>query len=106
MGNCAENTAKKFGITRKDQDDYAINSYKRSAAANESKVFHNELITINVLQKQGNPTIAINEDEEYKRVNFDMFQQLPTAFQVNILRCYVYRMNGLCEFSFKFTSIE
>ncbi|XP_033211148.1 acetyl-CoA acetyltransferase, mitochondrial [Belonocnema kinseyi] len=81
MGNCAENTAKKFGITRKEQDDYAISSYKRSAAAYENKVFNNELITINVLQKQGKFAIAINEDEEHKKVNFDKFHHLPTVFQ-------------------------
>ena len=33
MGNCGENTAKKMGISREQQDEYGINSYKRSAAA-------------------------------------------------------------------------
>ncbi|KAJ6647352.1 Acetyl-CoA acetyltransferase B, mitochondrial [Pseudolycoriella hygida] len=80
MGNCAENTAKKMGITRKDQDDYAISSYKRSAAAWANKVFDAEITPVRIQQKR-KPEIVINEDEEYKRVNFDKFGQLSTVFQ-------------------------
>jgi acetyl-CoA C-acetyltransferase len=36
MGNCGENTAKNLNISRAEQDDYAINSYKKSAAAYQS----------------------------------------------------------------------
>ena len=36
MGNCGENTARKLNISRAEQDEYAINSYKRSAAAYQS----------------------------------------------------------------------
>lgn len=80
MGNCAENTAKKMGITRKDQDDYAISSYKRSAAAWANKVFDAEITPVRIQQKR-KPEIVVNEDEEYKRVNFDKFGQLSTVFQ-------------------------
>ncbi|XP_054005933.1 acetyl-CoA acetyltransferase, mitochondrial isoform X2 [Hylaeus anthracinus] len=81
MGNCAENTAKKLNITRNEQDEYAINSYKRSAAAYENKVFQGELISVNVPQKKGKPDITFNEDEEYKRVDFSKFNKLNTVFQ-------------------------
>jgi acetyl-CoA C-acetyltransferase len=81
MGNCAENTAKKLNITRKDQDDYAISSYKRSAAAWANKVFDAEITAVNVPQKKGKPDLVIKEDEEYKRVNFDKFGNLSTVFQ-------------------------
>ncbi|XP_015188541.1 PREDICTED: acetyl-CoA acetyltransferase, mitochondrial isoform X2 [Polistes dominula] len=80
MGNCAESTAKKFKITRQEQDEYAINSYKRSAAAYEKKVFKDELIPVNVPQKKGKPDVIFAEDEEYKRVNFDKFDKLNTVF--------------------------
>lgn len=82
MGNCAENTAKKLGITRQDQDDFAIASYKRSAAAWESKVFKDEIVPVNVPQKKGKPDVVFSEDEEYKRVNFEKFSTLKTVFQV------------------------
>lgn len=81
MGNCAENTAKKHGITRQQQDEYAISSYKRSAAAYEKKAFQDELVPVNVPQKKGKPDVVFAEDEEYKRVNFDKFNKLATVFQ-------------------------
>lgn len=82
MGNCAENTAKRHKITRQQQDEFAISSYKRSAAAYASNAFKDELVPVNVPQKKGKPDIVVTEDEEYKRVNFDKFDQLNTVFQV------------------------
>ncbi|CAG9562596.1 unnamed protein product [Danaus chrysippus] len=81
MGNCAENTAKKLGISRQEQDDYAISSYKKSAAAYESKAFVDELIPVSVPQKRGAPPVLFSEDEEYKKVNFEKFNKLSTVFQ-------------------------
>lgn len=80
MGNCAENTAKNFGITRKDQDEYAINSYKRSADAWSKNVFDAEITPVTIKQKRG-PDVIVKEDEEYKRINFDKFGSLATVFQ-------------------------
>ncbi|XP_058461342.1 acetyl-CoA acetyltransferase, mitochondrial isoform X2 [Malaya genurostris] len=81
MGNCAENTAKKMGISRQDQDEFALNSYKRSAAAWASNVFDAEITPVTIPGKRGKPDIVVKEDEEYKRVNFDKFGQLATVFQ-------------------------
>ncbi|XP_055905441.1 acetyl-CoA acetyltransferase, mitochondrial isoform X2 [Eupeodes corollae] len=80
MGNCAENTAKKMGISRKEQDDFAISSYKRSAQAWADKVFDAEIAPVKIQQKKKGE-IIISEDEEFKRVNFDKFGQLTTVFQ-------------------------
>ncbi|KAI8124057.1 hypothetical protein FF38_00176 [Lucilia cuprina] len=80
MGNCAENTAKKMGITRQDQDDFAINSYKRSADAWANKVFEAEIAPVTIQQKR-KADVIVAEDEEYKRVNFDKFGKLSTVFQ-------------------------
>lgn len=84
MGNCAENTAKKLNISRKDQDDYAISSYKRSAEAYKNNAFKDELVPVSVPQKKGKPDVVVAEDEEYKRVNFEKFDKLATVFQVGI----------------------
>lgn len=81
MGNCAENTAKKLGITRQQQDEYAISSYKRSEEAYKNNVFASELIPVNVPQKKGQPDLVFAADEEYKRVNFEKFSKLATVFQ-------------------------
>lgn len=53
MGNCGENTAKNLGISRKDQDEYAIQSYQRSADAYKSGAIKEELVPVNVPQKKG-----------------------------------------------------
>ncbi|KAJ8678547.1 hypothetical protein QAD02_014334 [Eretmocerus hayati] len=81
MGNCAENTAKKLDISREQQDEYAINSYKRSAAAYDQNLFKDELVPVSVPQKKGKPDIVFSADEEYKRVNFEKFSKLATVFQ-------------------------
>lgn len=81
MGNCAENTAKKLSISREQQDEYAINSYKRSADAYTSGAISDELVPVSVPQKRGKPNLVVTEDEEYKRVNFDKFPKLATVFQ-------------------------
>ena len=81
MGNCAENTAKKYNISRDQQDEYAINSYKRSTASYENKIFQDELVPVNVPQKKGKPDLILNEDEEYKKVDFAKFSKLNTVFQ-------------------------
>lgn len=81
MGNCGENTAKKMGISREEQDLFAINSYKRSAAATQNGVFKDEMIPVTIPGKRGKPDIVVNEDEEYKKVNFDKLRSLATVFQ-------------------------
>lgn len=53
MGNCAENTAKKLNISRQQQDEFAINSYKRSALAYSNGDIAQELTPVSVPQKKG-----------------------------------------------------
>lgn len=80
MGNCAENTAKNMGISRQEQDDFAVSSYKRSAKAWQDKVFDAEIAPVTIQQKR-KADVVVAEDEEYKRVNFDKFGKLSTVFQ-------------------------
>lgn len=80
MGNCAENTAKEMGISREEQDEYAIESYRRAAAATEAGYFKDEIVPINIPQRKGDP-IKMTEDEEFKNVNFDKIPSLKPVFQ-------------------------
>lgn len=80
MGNCAENTAKKYNVTREEQDTYAMNSYKRSAESWSKNLFKDEIVPVTIKPKRG-PEVVVSEDEEYKRVNFDRFGKLSTVFQ-------------------------
>lgn len=79
MGTCADATAEKYGFTREDQDRFAMQSYTRSAEATSSGAFREEIVPVFVPQRKGEP-IAITEDEEYKRVNFDKIPSLRPAF--------------------------
>lgn len=79
MGNCADNTAKEKGISREAQDEYAINSYKRSAATTEAGYFKEEIVPVEVPQRRGEP-IVITEDEEFKKVKFEKIPSLRPVF--------------------------
>ncbi|MFT4663860.1 MAG: acetyl-CoA C-acetyltransferase [Polaribacter sp.] len=79
MGVCADNTATKYEFTREQQDAFAIQSYKRAAAATDDGSFKNEIIPVSVPQRKKDP-ILVTEDEEYKKVRFDKIAQLRAAF--------------------------
>lgn len=79
MGVCGDNTAVKHEISREEQDEYAINSYKRSAAATENGIFAKEIVPVEVPQRRGDPLI-VKEDEEYKRVKFEKIPNLRPVF--------------------------
>ncbi|MDF2450729.1 MAG: acetyl-CoA C-acyltransferase [Bacteroidota bacterium] len=79
MGNCAELCAKEYGFTREEQDAFAIESYKRSAAAWEAGKFKEEIVPVEVVTKKG--TVLFAEDEEYKSVNFEKIPGLKPVFQ-------------------------
>lgn len=80
MGNAAELCARECGISRADQDAFAIESYKRSQAAwNEGK-FAGEIVPVAIPQRKGDP-ILFNKDEEPWNVKFDKIPELKPAFQ-------------------------
>lgn len=79
MGVCADNTAREMNISRQDQDAYAIESYKRSAAAWKSAKFKDEIAPVEIKDRKGNVTLFL-EDEEYKNVNFDKIPGLKPVF--------------------------
>ena len=79
MGNYADATATKHKISRADQDAFAIESYRRSAAAWESGVMQNEVVPVPVPQRRGED-IQITEDEEFTNVLLDKIPKLRPAF--------------------------
>ncbi|MGS0746965.1 acetyl-CoA C-acyltransferase [Halpernia sp. GG3] len=80
MGSCAEMCAKKYNFSREDQDNFAIESYKRAAKASEEGKFKDEIISVEIPQRKGDP-IIFSEDEEFKKVNFEKMPSLATVFQ-------------------------
>jgi len=79
MGNCAELCAKEYKFSRQEQDAYAIESYKRSAAAWAAGKFKEEVVPVEIKNRKG--TLRVEEDEEYKKVNFEKIAKLRTVFQ-------------------------
>lgn len=80
MGNAAELCAKECNISREEQDEFAIESYKRSAKAWEAGKFADEIVPVEVPQRKGDP-ILFAEDEEYKNVKFEKIPHLRPVFQ-------------------------
>ena len=78
MGTCAELCAKEYGFSREDQDTFAINSYKRSAAAWAAGKYAAEVTPVTISTRKGDVVFA--EDEEYKNVNFDKIPALKPVF--------------------------
>ena len=79
MGNAAELCAGTCGISRQDQDAFAIESYKRSQAAVNEGRFDNEIIPVEIPQRKGDP-ILFSKDEEPFNVKFDKIPELKGAF--------------------------
>jgi acetyl-CoA C-acetyltransferase len=78
MGNAADNTAKEKNISREQQDELAITSYKRAAEATESGYFKEEIIPITIESRKG--TVVVDQDEEYKNVRFEKIPSLRPVF--------------------------
>jgi acetyl-CoA C-acetyltransferase len=80
MGVCAEKCATDYSISREEQDNFAVESYKRAAKAWSEGKFAEEVVPVSIPQRKGDP-IVFAEDEEYKAVNFDRIPTLPTVFK-------------------------
>lgn len=82
MGACAEDCAKEYDLSREDQDQFAIDSYKKAATAWENGWFSEEIVPVEVPQRKGDPMI-FDHDEEYKNVKFEKIPNLRPAFDKN-----------------------
>jgi acetyl-CoA C-acetyltransferase len=79
MGNAADLCARECNISREAQDEFAIESYKRSQAAWDAGKFNNEVVPVEVPQKKGDP-IKVSKDEDPWNVKFDKIAGLRPAF--------------------------
>jgi len=79
MGVCADLCASEYNFTREDQDNFAIQSYERSAKAWSESKFDNEIVPVPVPQRKGEP-ILFSKDEEYTNVSLDRIPTLNAVF--------------------------
>ena len=80
MGLCAEICAEDMNISREAQDEFAIESYRRSKEAWEKKLFEDEIVPVNIPQRKGD-LIHFGEDEEFKNVKIDKIPNLRSVFK-------------------------
>lgn len=78
MGNCAENTAKKYNISRQAQDEYAIRSFERAQAAWAEGKFDEEIVSVTVKGKKGDTVVS--KDEGFDQLKKDRVATLKPAF--------------------------
>lgn len=79
MGVCADLCATEYNITREAQDNFAIQSYERSAAAWEAGKFDAEIVPVEVPQRRGD-AIVVTKDEEFTNVKLDKIPSLAAVF--------------------------
>ncbi len=79
MGNCADHTASDMNISREEQDEFAIKSYKKAIEATKNGFLKKEIVPVEIPQRKGDPLI-MDEDEEIKFVNFDKIPELKPVF--------------------------
>lgn len=80
MGTCAEACAEEFGITREEQDRFALESYSRAATASNEGLFKEEIVPVSLPQRRGDPRI-FDVDEEFSNVRVDKVPKLRPAFK-------------------------
>ncbi|EEH50303.1 uncharacterized protein PADG_06382 [Paracoccidioides brasiliensis Pb18] len=78
MGVCAEQTAKKYNISREQQDEYAIQSYKRAQKAWAEDKFADEIAVVTVKGKKGDTSVS--RDDGFENLREDKLKTLKPAF--------------------------
>jgi acetyl-CoA C-acetyltransferase len=80
MGNAAELCARECNISREAQDEFAIESYKRSQAAVNQRKFTEEIVGVEIPQRKGDPIIFLKDEEPFN-VKFEKIPELKSAFE-------------------------
>ena len=80
MGVCAEKCASEMSFSREEQDNFAIESYNKSTNANLKGNFKNEIVPVEIKQRNGNISI-IDEDEEIKNIDYEKVPNLRPVFK-------------------------
>ena len=79
MGNCADQCADKYKISREEQDEFAVESYNKATIASKNGLFKEEIVKVNIPQRKGDD-IIVDQDEEYKNVKLEKIPNLKPVF--------------------------
>jgi acetyl-CoA acetyltransferase family protein len=80
MGQTAENVAREHGITREDQDRFALASHQRWAAAKASCRFEREIVAVSVAQRKGEPILVTTDEHPRPDATLEKLARLEPAF--------------------------
>jgi acetyl-CoA C-acetyltransferase len=81
MGETAEILARKYSISREEQDEYALESHRKTAKAWESGIFDRDVMPVTVPQKKGDP-LVLERDEGYRTdTSMEKLSRLKPAFE-------------------------
>ncbi|MEG0976031.1 MAG: acetyl-CoA C-acetyltransferase [Comamonas sp.] len=80
MGITAENVAKEFHINRETQDAFALASQQKAAAAQDAGKFEEEIVTVQIPQRKGDPVEFKADEYINRKTNADALQSLKPAF--------------------------
>lgn len=83
MGETAENVAERYGITRDDQDTFALESQRRAAAAMASGTFRDEIVPVVIPQRRGGPKVIDVDEHPRPDTTFEALARLEPAFRKN-----------------------
>lgn len=81
MGETAENVAKKYGLTRDEQDAFALESHRRAAAAWQSGAFDAEVVPVTIPQKKGDPAVFSKDESIRPDASPEALAKLPAVFR-------------------------
>jgi 3-oxoadipyl-CoA thiolase len=83
MGETAENVAEQFGISREDQDRFALSSQQRAVAAQSGGRFDQQLVSVTVPQRRGDPIVVDRDEHPRADTSLEKLAALPAAFRKN-----------------------
>lgn len=83
MGETAENVAERFGISREEQDSFALHSQQRAVAAQQTGNFDREIVPVAVPQRRGEPVMVDRDEHPRADTSMEKLSALPAAFRKN-----------------------
>jgi 3-oxoadipyl-CoA thiolase len=80
MGETAEIVGREYGISREDQDEFALQSHQRAIEARDAGIFDDEIVPVTVPQRKGDPTIVDRDEPPRPDSSIEKLARLAPAF--------------------------
>jgi acetyl-CoA acyltransferase len=81
MPETGENVAERFGVSRADQDAFALRSQQKTARAMEAGIFDEEIVPVEIPQKKGEPKVVKVDEHPRPETTLEALAKLPTPFK-------------------------